>query len=64
MVEPVPEAGVNEIPICIGLIRRMPPQRLVQAITGVCHLVSSPEIEQELYQRVDLPLGNTKFKST
>lgn len=50
------------IPCCLSIMRRMPPDRVTQSLSGLLRLV--PDAADELLQRVDQPLVEAKDPET
>ena len=45
---------MSEIPVCMNLMRRLPPNKVGQNLSGLLNLL--PDSSEELLQRVDQPL--------
>jgi capping protein beta len=54
--------GDNRIAICLSLMRRLPPNKVEQNLSGLLNLL--PELTDELLQRVDQPLKESNDVET
>jgi capping protein beta len=52
----------EKIATCLSLMRRLPPNKIEQNVSGLVNLV--PEETEELLQRIDQPLQESVDKET